>query len=156
MAISIGFPMWIMDLFELPGLGLSISKLLAPATRVGSYSGSRHRLSWRDFFPLWWTIPLIGKLTMMKQLSLVSMIYLYISISYLFIYLFISHHFWWLKPQISSIFQAPFPLALFVLLKLGDFVVGSQELLVARGLDHVVVVRNLLQLGLAARNHGRW
>mmetsp|Transcript_53565 Transcript_53565/g.117095 ORF Transcript_53565/g.117095 Transcript_53565/m.117095 type:complete len:218 (+) Transcript_53565:1803-2456(+) len=35
-----------------------------------------------------------------------------------------------------------------LLLKLGDFVVGSQELLVACGLDHVVVVRNLLQLGL--------
>ena len=36
-----------------------------------------------------------------------------------------------------------------LLLKLGDFVVGSQELLVTCGLDHVVIVRNLLQLGLA-------
>ena len=140
-------PLWAarsrIEHFEAPGAGNS-----------GSYSGSRHRLSWRDFFPFDELFPLIGKLTMIKQLSLVSMIYLYISISYLFIcfssFLVVE------TPKFRQFSRPPFHWRFLSSLKLGDFVVGSQELLVACGLDHVVVVRNLLQLGLAARNHGRW
>ena len=44
--------------------------------------------------------------------------------------------------------RLPFHFPLSLLLELGDFVVSSQQLLVAAGLDHVVLVRNLLQLRL--------